>query len=425
MYQLPASALWVGKGFQGNENGQGTVSGSERIRNTDTQKRAQRLPVLASTFLSHFRIMGQSFNFEMPSVKTPNGMPGVTTIKNILHMLQVLCTFITLCVVAPIIATEIRYYGGSQPGPNWTLFVCIFSMGVPVCLVVFPWIYDKNGKFRRLGKFCMKPRTNLIFTGFYTGLWATAGIAMTVHANNPDHCNLDSELVEADDGYAGAWSSQCTCGKVSAGFSWTTCILWLLSLACTLVIFFKEKQLIQKNLKQHESNKQATLQMQQQQQQQESDDDMYGEPAGRHGGYRPAGYYEDEEGEDLGGMRPQSFEQARPLHDATPPMHYQQPAPPQPQQSPFDSPYDPPAADPHRMSYGYAQPQPPYDPHGGPEQSPFDDFYHAPDPHGAPYGRSPSPTQHHRAQSPVPMAMPDPTQYNNPQRYATPDNQHF
>ncbi|KAI9495122.1 hypothetical protein BDB00DRAFT_734142, partial [Zychaea mexicana] len=157
---------------------------------------------------------------------------------------------------------------GSQPGPNWTLFVGIFGLVVPVCLVVFPWIYDKKGKFRRLGKFCMKPRTNLIFTGFYTGLWATAGIAMTVHSNNPSNCDLAGDMEEEHgDAYRSAWTSQCSCAKVAAGFAWTTCILWLLSLLCTLVIFFKEKQLIQRNLKQHESNKQAVLQMQQQQQQ--------------------------------------------------------------------------------------------------------------------------------------------------------------
>lgn len=76
-------------------------------------------------------------------------------------------------------------------------------------MVVFPWLYDTKGKFRHFGKFFLKPRTSLIFTGFYTGFWCTAGIAMTVHANNPAHCNLDSDLQESyGDDYTGTWASQ-------------------------------------------------------------------------------------------------------------------------------------------------------------------------------------------------------------------------
>ncbi|KAI7853007.1 hypothetical protein BDC45DRAFT_606911 [Circinella umbellata] len=379
--------------------------------------------------------MAGKFSFEVPAVAAPKGFPAINTIKNILHIIQALATFIVLCIIATVIATEYRFYDGSQPGPNWTLFVGIFGLGVPVCLVVFPWIYDKNGKFRRLGKFCMKPRTNLIFTGFYTGLWATTGIAMTVHANNPSHCNLDGEMAEADGDYTSAWTTQCTNAKVAAGFAWTICILWLLSLLCTLIIFFREKQMIQKNLRQHESNKQAVLQMQQQQEM-EDGDDMYNEPigaGGRNSGYRSAGYYEDEEGEDLGRMRPQSFEQARPLQETTPPPHLMQQQQPHREQSPFESPYDPPT-DSHRVSYGYAQPpqhaqqvqQPQYDPHPGgaaivQEQSPFDDMYRHPSPDPAQaYNPSPSPPQHHVAgTSPAPMAMPDHTQYSNPAPYNT------
>lgn len=183
-------------------------------------------------------------------------------------------------------------------------------------------------------------------------------------------------------------------------------------------------------------NKQAVLQMQQQQQQ-ESDDEMYGD-TGRHGGYRASGYYEDVEGEDLGGMRPQSFEQARPLQDPIPP-------PAATHQSPFDSPYDPPEN--KRMSYGYQQyehPPQPYDPYPDPiqqhqpqpydpypvdqhqqpynlHQSPFDDQYgrHSPEP---PMNHTPpAPPMPQGSFTPAPMAMPDPTQYNhNPTQHQTP-----
>ncbi|CDS03024.1 hypothetical protein LRAMOSA00426 [Lichtheimia ramosa] len=371
--------------------------------------------------------------FSMP--KGPSCIPSVNTIKVIFHGLQILATVLTICVVAPVIATEVRFYGASQGGPNYTLAVGLMSLAVPTALIVFPTIYDRQGKFRRLGKFCLKPRTNLIFCGFYTVLWITCGIAITVHANNPDNCNLfDDKQEDFGDDYRNAWPTQCNCAKVAAGFAWATCILWFCSLVCTLIIFWREKHLIQKNLRQHEMNKQAVLQMQQQQ---ESDDEMYGD-TGRHGGYRASGYYEDVEGEDLGGMRPQSFEQARPLQDPIPP-------PAATHQSPFDSPYDPPEN--KRMSYGYQQyehpPQPydpypdaiqqhqpqPYDPypvdqHQQPynlHQSPFDDQYgrHSPEP---PMNHTPpAPPMPQGSFTPAPMAMPDPTQYNhNPTQHQTP-----
>lgn len=58
--------------------------------------------------------MGQGFNLELPAVKTPKGLPALTTLKSILHMLQVLCTVLTICIVAPIIAAEIKYYVSSR-----------------------------------------------------------------------------------------------------------------------------------------------------------------------------------------------------------------------------------------------------------------------------------------------------------------------
>lgn len=101
-----------------------------------------------------------------------------------------------------------KQQGGSQASPNWTLVVAVISWWVPVLLVYFPWMYESKNKFRKIGKFCMKPRTNLIFTAFNSVLWATAAIAMTVHANNASNCNLDSELEKSDDSYSGAWTQQ-------------------------------------------------------------------------------------------------------------------------------------------------------------------------------------------------------------------------
>lgn len=98
--------------------------------------------------------------------------------------------------------------GGSQAAPNWTLFVAILTCWIPGLLVYFPWAYDRQNKFKRIAKFCMKPRTSLIFTAQGSFLWAAAGIAMTVHANKPEHCTLDSSRADSDDAYASAWPAQ-------------------------------------------------------------------------------------------------------------------------------------------------------------------------------------------------------------------------
>lgn len=121
-----------------------------------------------------------------------------------------------------------------------------------------------------------------------------------------------------------------------------------------MIIFWNEKQLIQQNIKENKQNRLSVLEEQQQQQ-------------GGGSPYKAPGYYGDEE-DDIGGMRPQSFEQARPLHTVTPPPHhvpqqhyetspFEDPSyyqPPAPHSGTFDhqTPYDPP------MAGGFAMPQP-------------------------------------------------------------------
>lgn len=79
------------------------------------------LLLLTSTTTFSFTTMGQSFNIELP-VSVPAGLPQSNTIKSILHILQVLCTFITVCVIASVISTEMKFY------------VCIFFfVRVRVC----------------------------------------------------------------------------------------------------------------------------------------------------------------------------------------------------------------------------------------------------------------------------------------------------
>lgn len=53
--------------------------------------------------------MSRTANLELP-VSLPAKMPAINTIKIFLHLVQILCTVITVCVVAPIIAAENRFY---------------------------------------------------------------------------------------------------------------------------------------------------------------------------------------------------------------------------------------------------------------------------------------------------------------------------
>lgn len=138
--------------------------------------------------------------------------------KKIIHLITGACNVLTVCVVAPLIATEARYLGAGVAGPNYTLFVALVSLPMPFLLVYFPWMYEKHNKFKRLGKFCLKNRTNLIFCSFHTFLWATAGIAITVHSNNASNCALDADLTETyGDDYTSAWSTQ-VCKKKKVNY---------------------------------------------------------------------------------------------------------------------------------------------------------------------------------------------------------------
>ncbi|KAI8341287.1 hypothetical protein BC941DRAFT_416420 [Chlamydoabsidia padenii] len=296
--------------------------------------------------------MGKGFTLEVP-VNVPANMPWLSRVKMGFHFAQFFMTFLTLCVVGPLISTESKYYGGSQPGPNYTLAMGILSIGIPVILIYFPWAYEHQNKFKKIGKFALKPRTNMIFTSFYSVIWATCGIAMSVHSNNPSNCALDGNLQKSyGDDYVNAWATQCNLGKAGAAFAWITCIMWIGAWICTMIIFWNEKQLIQQNIKETKQNRLSVLEEQQHHQQESP--------------FKNPSYYGDEE-DDIGGMRPQSFEQARPLHTVTPPPHnipqqhyesspFEDPSyyQPPPHSGTFDhqQPYDPP------MSGGFAMPQP-------------------------------------------------------------------
>lgn len=66
---------------------------------------------------------------------------------------------------------------------------------------------------------------DLIFCGFYTVLWITCGIAITVHANNPDNCNLfDDKEEDFGDDYRNAWPTQVKSSEEEADRNVCVCV---------------------------------------------------------------------------------------------------------------------------------------------------------------------------------------------------------
>ncbi|KAI8985132.1 hypothetical protein BDB01DRAFT_789018 [Pilobolus umbonatus] len=203
--------------------------------------------------------MSKGFKLEVPVAISEGATARIALAKTIIHLITFGFNVLVLCIVAPLIATEARYLGAGKPGPNYACFVAIFSLPVSLLLVYFPWMYEKKNKFKRLGKFCLKNRTNLIFCGFNSFLWATAGIAITVHANIPSNCQLDAELLSSyGDAYASAWATQCNLAKTVAAFSWMICIFWVSTLLITFLSFWREKQEIQHRLQEHRANKESS-----------------------------------------------------------------------------------------------------------------------------------------------------------------------
>ncbi|KAI8340604.1 hypothetical protein BC941DRAFT_510910 [Chlamydoabsidia padenii] len=158
-----------------------------------------------------------------------------------LHVLQVIFTLLSVCMVAPVIAIQITFKGSSAPGPNYTLFVIILTFLIPVCLAFFPWMYDTKNHLKGCGKFFARPRTSLILTCFCSLLWLTAGIAITTFALKPDTCTLENND-------SSAWIAQCNCAKVAIVFVWSTCLFWVITMIMAMVVFLKQKQLARKHL---------------------------------------------------------------------------------------------------------------------------------------------------------------------------------
>ncbi|KAI8371928.1 hypothetical protein EDC96DRAFT_500924 [Choanephora cucurbitarum] len=314
--------------------------------------------------------------------------------KKIIHLVTGATTILTICVVAPLISTEARYLGAGLPGPNYTLFVALFTLVTPFLLVYFPYMYEHHNKFKRFGKFCMKSRTNMIFCGFNTFLWATAGIAITVHSNNASNCAYNSDLTEAYGAdYTSAWSTQCNLAKVSAAFAWITCILWLVTLGITSINLWKEKTLIQERLNEHRINKQQKLEERRQQE----DEEMRVAAGYAPGGRLSGGFYEDEYNSQK--IHNENSAYAGEYHNQT------SPSPPPPQQQPQQQQHSPFVNPPvhHQPMYDATSPynrQSYIDPTG------FNPVGQYAGDHAAATNFSPMPTPQH-------MPHPEPTYYNH------------
>ncbi|SAL94786.1 hypothetical protein [Absidia glauca] len=169
--------------------------------------------------------MGIGSALEAP-FNVPDTMPWLSCAKTSSHLAQFVMTFLTACVVAPLIATENKYYV----------------------------------RFKCLGKFAMQPRANIVFATFYSLIWALCGIAMTAHANNPAHCTLDFKLQKQyGDDYAKAWINQCNLSKAGAAFAWLTCVTWAGGWICTMILFWNDKQLIQQSIRENKQSRCSEL----------------------------------------------------------------------------------------------------------------------------------------------------------------------
>lgn len=51
----------------------------------------------------------ENLSLELP-VTVPDNMPHLATVKAWIHVVQAVLTVLTVCVVAPVIAIEIKYY---------------------------------------------------------------------------------------------------------------------------------------------------------------------------------------------------------------------------------------------------------------------------------------------------------------------------
>ncbi|KAL9549927.1 hypothetical protein MBANPS3_004985 [Mucor bainieri] len=173
---------------------------------------------------------------------TPASLPKLGVYKVVLHVLQMLLAFITLCITASVIAAENAYKGSSQAAPNYTLAVTLITLFVSAPLAIFPWTMMSKKGLTAIRNFFQRPRTTVIFTCFMAMGWFAAMISMTVHSTNASNCALDDKL-KKDESYVRAWSKQCNSAKASAAFCWIAFLVAVATVVCSAILFWHEKKL--------------------------------------------------------------------------------------------------------------------------------------------------------------------------------------
>ncbi|KAG0745693.1 hypothetical protein G6F57_009017 [Rhizopus arrhizus] len=167
----------------------------------------------------------------------PDEWPNLGIFKIMLHATQILVGFLVLFLVTPVISAERQYDGSSQASPNYVLTIALFSMSIASLLALCPWPHEKCS---RLWRFFLRPRTSLVFTGFFSSAWLIGMISATTHAA---HCTLSDTLRKQDNRYSTLWIHQCACAKAVAVFSWIDFFLWLATAMMSVILFWQEKKL--------------------------------------------------------------------------------------------------------------------------------------------------------------------------------------
>jgi hypothetical protein len=79
--------------------------------------------------------MGKGFTLEVP-VNVPANMPWLSRVKMGFHCAQFFMTFMTLCMVGPLISTECKYYVSKEKTGRGSDRVMLTNYNVAVRVVV-------------------------------------------------------------------------------------------------------------------------------------------------------------------------------------------------------------------------------------------------------------------------------------------------
>ncbi|RUP48219.1 hypothetical protein BC936DRAFT_144824 [Jimgerdemannia flammicorona] len=176
-------------------------------------------------------------------------LPWLSKVDFYLKIAEFFFTLIVIFCIIPVIVIESKYEGIGAAGPSWTLTVAVLSLTFPFMMAFFPYMYDKHDKFKTGAKVFGKARTNMILTVFWSLMWFTVVVTITVHTLKHENCywNEDAKpgslIYEFGSTYAHDWDSQCYAAKAGAGFAWLNWLAWLVTMLIGLKTYYEEKTL--------------------------------------------------------------------------------------------------------------------------------------------------------------------------------------